>query len=354
MKRSRVTLARIDAAAIAALVASPSTIGRCSKPNSGTGNPSMRQSVPGRATPMSASRNAARFVRCRPRPSMPRTQRETMLTLTAVRSTSGKSASRASMSCCLESLSAVRARTSRTPSASMSNRTAAATSGPARQPRPASSAPATQRTPSPRSNWNRRRPVRRFTRARRCARVSVSRSEEPDAAGRPVGCEGAADDGAAGNGAPESAVVGLATVVAHHEPVSGRNRDGRGHRASPVRVVVTRVRDVRVLLALAVADHVAVDDADDVSRSGDDALDEVHLRLARRGLVAGGVLVAGPVAAAGGLGAGRRMEDDDVADLRIAEAMADAVDEHALADLERRHHGLARDPVRLDEERLDA
>src|SRR3954452_13311762 len=33
----------------------------------------------------------------------------------------------------------------------MSKRTAAATSGPARQPRPASSAPATQRTPSRRS-----------------------------------------------------------------------------------------------------------------------------------------------------------------------------------------------------------
>ena len=39
---------------------------------------------------------------------------------------------------------------------------------------------------------------------------------------------------------------------------------------------------------------------------------------------------------------------------RVAEAVADAVDEHALADLERRHHRLARDPVRLDEERLDA
>src|SRR3954454_23156351 len=354
MKRSRVTLARMEAAAIAALVASPSTIGRCSKPNSGTGKPSIRQSVSGRATPMSASRRAARFVRCRPRPSMPRTHRETMLTLTAVRSTTGNSASRVSMSCCLESFRALSARTSRTPSAATSNRTAAATSGPARHPRPASSAPATQRTPSPRSNWNRRRPVRRFTRARRCARVSVSRSEEPDAAGRPVGCEGAADDGAAGNGAPESAVVGLATVVAHHEPVSGRNRDGRGHRASPVRVVVTRVRDVRVLLALAVADDVAVDDADDVAGAGDDALDEVHLRLARRRLVARGVLVAALVAAGIGLGADGRVEDDDVADLRVAEAVADPVDEDALADREGRDHRLARDAVRLDEERLDS
>src|SRR4051794_38614088 len=300
---------------------------------------------------MRASRSAARFVRCRPRPSMPRAHRETTLIFTAVRSTTGNSSSRASASCCLESLSAVRARTSRTPSASMSNRTAAATSGPARQPRPASSAPATQRTPSPRSNWTRRRPGRRFTRARRCARVSGS--EEPDAAGRPVGCEGAADDGATGNGAPESTVVGLPTIVAHHEPVSGRNRDRRGHRASPVRVVVTRVGDVRVLLALAVADHVAVDDPDDVAGAGDDALDEIDLRLALGRLVARGVLVAALVAARVGLRPDGRVEDDDVADLRVAEAVADPVDEHALADRERRDHRLARNAVRLDEEGLD-
>ena len=54
------------------------------------------------------------------------------------------------------------------------------------------------------------------------------------------------------------------------------------------------------------------------------------------------------------LGAVRRVEDDDVADVGIAEARADAVDEHALADLQRRHHRLGRDPVRLDQERLDA
>ena len=48
------------------------------------------------------------------------------------------------------------------------------------------------------------------------------------------------------------------------------------------------------------------------------------------------------------------MEDDDVADVRIAEAVADAVDEHALTDVERRDHRLGRDAVRLDQERLDA
>src|SRR4051812_270328 len=114
------------------------------------------------------------------------------------------------------------------------------------------------------------------------------------------------------------------------------------------------MRDVRVLLALAVADDMAVDDADDVARARDDALDEVDLRLARRRPVARGVLVAALVATGVRLGAERRVEDDDVAALRIAEAVADPVHEHALADRERRDHRLARDAVRLDEERLDA
>jgi hypothetical protein len=48
-----------------------------------------RHIVPGCATPRSASRRAARFVRCRPRSSMPCAQRETTQTLSAVRSTTG-------------------------------------------------------------------------------------------------------------------------------------------------------------------------------------------------------------------------------------------------------------------------
>ena len=51
---------------------------------------------------------------------------------------------------------------------------------------------------------------------------------------------------------------------------------------------------------------------------------------------------------------GLSLDTHDVADAGIAEARADAVDQHALADLQRRHHRLARDPVRLDQERLDA
>src|SRR5215207_11695479 len=105
----------------------------------------------------------------------------------------------------------------------MSNSTAAATSGPAGQPRPASSAPATKRTPSPRSCRNRREPEERRRLARRIARVSL---EEADPLGRPVGGEGAADDPVARDGSPEAAVVGSATIVAHHEVVIGGNRDG--------------------------------------------------------------------------------------------------------------------------------
>src|SRR5919206_3533654 len=351
MNRSRDTLARIDAAAIAALVASPSTIARCSWPNAGTEKPSTRHSVPGRATRISASRSAARFVRCSPRPSIPRTQRETMLTLVAVRRTTGNSASRAAASCCLESFSAPRARTSRAPSASTSNSTAAATSGPARQPRPASSAPATQRTPSPRSNRTSRRPVRGLGAA--FGRAAAG-SEEADAVRRPVGGEGAADDPRSGHGPPEPAVIGLATVVAHHEPMPGRNPDRRRQVAPAAKVPLAGRADVRVLLAPAVADHVAVDDLDRVARPRDDALDEVHAVAPRRRPVAGLVLAEARVAAGVRLVADRRVEDDHLAHVGRAEAVADPVDQHPLADLERRNHRLAGDAIRLDQEGLDA
>ena len=81
MKRSRVTLAMIEAAAIAALVASPSTTARCSKPEVGdreaVGQAERARHARRRS---SASRSAARFVLCRPRSSIPRTQRETTAT----------------------------------------------------------------------------------------------------------------------------------------------------------------------------------------------------------------------------------------------------------------------------------
>src|SRR3954449_12080538 len=43
------------------------------------------------------------------------------------------------------------------------------------------------------------------------------------------------------------------------------------------------------------------------------------------------------------LGPGRRVEDDDVADRRVAEVRAEPVDEDALPDLQRGDHRLARD-----------
>ena len=47
------------------------------------------------------------------------------------------------------------------------------------------------------------------------------------------------------------------------------------------------------------------------------------------------------------------LEDDDVAAVDVVEVVAELVDEHAVADLERRHHRLGRDVERLEEERLD-
>ena len=55
------------------------------------------------------------------------------------------------------------------------------------------------------------------------------------------------------------------------------------------------------------------------------------------------------------LGAGGRVEDEDLADLRVAsEVDPEPVDEHALADGQRRLHRLRRDPVGLDQEGLDS
>ena len=88
-------------------------------------------------------RSASRFVLWRPRESIPRTQRDTITDRAAARITSGYSSSRISAVCCFESFRRVSARRSESVSRSRSNSTAAATSGPASEPRPASSAPAT-------------------------------------------------------------------------------------------------------------------------------------------------------------------------------------------------------------------
>src|SRR5688500_6299070 len=102
-------------------------------------------------------------------------------------------------------------------------RTAAATSGPASDPRPASSQPATKRVPCSRSKrksfaaWRRRRLT--------ALDAGLAPLEEPDFLGRPVAEEGLADDPVLGDWSPESAVVAGATVVAHHEVMPGRDLD---------------------------------------------------------------------------------------------------------------------------------
>src|ERR1035441_635141 len=70
------------------------------------------------------------------------------------------------------------------------------------------------------------------------------------------------DDPCAPDRSPEAAVVGLAAVVAEHEVLTGRDHDGL--REVAVRSASALV-DVRVRLACAVADHVAVDDRDAVA-----------------------------------------------------------------------------------------
>ena len=91
---------------------------------------------------------------------------------------------------------------------------------------------------------------------------------------------------------------------------------GTGRLHPPSQVAVARVVDVRVLLALAVAEHVPVADGDRVARLADDALDEVHA-----GAVLGGPVAAAPSGRSGlpqvSLSDARgRVEDDDVADAR--------------------------------------
>src|SRR4051812_34430882 len=147
----------------------------------------------------------------------------------------------------------------------MSNRTAAATRGPARQPRPASSAPATKRRPSVRSKANSLRPVgrgRRFL-------------EGPDSARRPVREEGVADDPLLGDGSPVTAIVALPTVVAHHKKVARRNLDGLRQIAEFV--ARCALRHVGLVEWLAVDVGAVVLDEQRVAREADDALDEVAL-----------------------------------------------------------------------------
>src|SRR3954453_11934065 len=121
----------------------------------------------------------------------------------------------------------------------MSKSTAAATSGPASEPRPASSAPATKRRPSERSKAKRRRPVRagRFL-------------EGADAVWWPVGEEGPSDDPFLRDRSPLATVIALGTIVAHHKKVAGWNLNRIRQIAERTGRVVPVLVDERLVLLL--------------------------------------------------------------------------------------------------------
>ena len=72
MSRSRVTLATIEAAAIAALFVSPSTTAMCGGASGPSRNPSTRHASAGGCRSASTTRRPQRFERCSPRRSISR------------------------------------------------------------------------------------------------------------------------------------------------------------------------------------------------------------------------------------------------------------------------------------------
>src|SRR5436309_1394416 len=269
---------------------------------------------------------------------MPRGQRETMTARAAALKTSGYSSSRPSSVCCFESLSRDKARLSESVRRSRSNRTAAATSGPASDPRPASSAPAMKRRSKARSKANRRRP----------ARTALERA---DPVRGPVREERLPDDPSLRDWSPVAAIVAFPTVVAHHKKVPRRNRDLPGLVADGTARIGA---DVRLVELLAVDVGAALDHLQAIAGEPDDPLDEVRVGLLRSRLRAGFVGRFVRVSALGlGVRSLGRLEDNDVAAMEAREVLGDAVDQDTLPDRECRLHRPARDAVRLDDEGLD-
>jgi O-acetylserine/cysteine efflux transporter len=92
-----------------------------------------------------------------------------------------------------------------------------------------------------------------------------------------------ADDPGSRQRTPETAVIGRAAVVAHHEVIACRHKDrlrqvAFGH--APARL------GVRSVLAHPIANHVSLDNRDPVSGEAHHPLDEDHSRLTRRRLPA--------------------------------------------------------------------
>ncbi len=148
--------------------------------------------------------------------------------------------------------------------------------------------------------------------------------------------------------APQMRVFGIGAVVAEHEvaafgetvgsrPVRARRhvRERRAHRLAvdvdrvvlDLQLVVRLLRDVRLVHRDAVAVDDAVVDAQLVAGKPDRPFDEVVRAHHRRG------------------------EDDDVAFVRLPEAVFELVDEQDVVHLQRRLHRPARNVERADDER---
>jgi len=176
------------------------------------------------------------------------------------------------------------------------------------------------------------------------------RLEGSEAVGWPVGDKCLTDDPVPWHRTPEPAVVAGGAIVTHHEVMIGWNGDLIRHIAP---VYIPAGPD-EVLLRLHPIDHgVPVVDAQPVAGCGDDPLDEVGVRPLARRLRAWLPGVSVDATRLPVLRTHWGMEDDDVTDVRLAEVVGNAVDQNALADVERRLHRLGRNLKRLHRPRLD-
>src|SRR5688500_99790 len=137
-------------------------------------------------------------------------------------------------------------------------------------------------------------------------KTGLRRLGQTEARRRPIDGKDGADEILAAHGSPLAAVAGLSTVVAHHEVLVGPERPLRTVEAgrAPVHVGLLERRPVHAQEAAPLRDGVA--------READEPLDE---------------RAAGAAALDGLL---RRLEDDDVAALGVAEAVDEAVGEDAV------------------------
>src|ERR671933_2507833 len=162
-----------------------------------------------------------------------------------------------------------------------------------------------------------------------------------DAVRRPVREEDLADQKLPGHGAPDAGVAGGLPVVAHHEVAVLPDLERL------LRLVVAPVGlDVRLLQAPPVDVDEAAALRPHVAGQADDPLDEDAARAAE---------LLRPL---------RRVEDDDLAPVRVAEVVDQPVGEHAVGEarlaaharpraVQRRLHRRGRDAVRVDDVELD-